>query len=90
MAGLLILFLVTNTPARAALGRLFDWMDVDRANPAPTQILTLAGNTPTHTRIAELPRHLPEYGLPQYPTPGFSQAGPDRPSIIPTPGVNQH
>ncbi len=85
MAILIILFLSINAPARTALEQLFGWMSAGQASPTPNLVLTLMDNTPTYTRTAGLPMHLPENGLVQSPTPGTLQTTPSHPVAVPTP-----
>jgi hypothetical protein len=87
IAIVMILFLATNAPARVTLGRLFGWMTAVQTNPTPNLVLTLADTTPTNTRTAGLPMHLPENGPLQSPTPGILETAPSHPIAVPTPGA---
>ncbi len=87
LAVLMILFLSINGPARTALERLFGWMTAGPANQTPSLVLTRVDNTPTYTRTAGLPMHLPENDLVQSPTPGTLQTTPGYPVAVPTPGA---
>ncbi len=87
VAVLMILFLTISTPARAELVRLFGWITAGQSSPTPSLVLTMVDNTPTYTRTAGLPLHLPENGLVQSPTPGTLQTTPSHPAAVPTPGA---
>lgn len=86
IAALTILLLAANLVALTNLGRSSGWKATEQTRLVPTQVSTSPGNTPTNTRTAALPLHLPVRDLARSPTPGVVRMSPDYPVAVPTPG----